>query len=182
MTVVSDPDERLDCIIFKDEAIVATFEPRKDGGAGADIADEPVTQLFGMVILFRPDVIHLFEADWDKHLEVGRRIVSLHFIKWYHRQAFVLWTFDIIAIQGERHYVVGRIVREIKMRQLRPLTGPEYYDLCHIVFGLGMLADSKIGVNPKRTLSGAFCFINGFNEIGVSTAHCLQNAPKIFGD
>src|SRR2546423_1524589 len=78
--VTANLDVRLNGIVFKDKTVVTTLEPGKERGLRTNVADEFVAAVPGFVVFLSPNVVHLFEAHRNEHLEFGRRIMLVYFL------------------------------------------------------------------------------------------------------
>src|SRR5437016_1634858 len=100
--VITNRNERLNGVVFQNEAIITTLKTWKDCRSRAYIADEFITSTLCFMVSFSPDVIHSFEAHRNKHLELVGRIVPLNLVESNHSQVFELIARNEITIDGER--------------------------------------------------------------------------------
>jgi hypothetical protein len=129
--VASDFNKGLDGVVFEDEAIIAALETGPDGRLGTDIADQLITSVLSFLVFFRARVIHPLEAHWNEHLVTFGWIELLYLVKRHHGKAFIVWLLEELSIEREGNDIVGGIMGQIKVGQLRPLTHSEDYNLCH---------------------------------------------------
>src|ERR1700694_2378356 len=132
--VVSYLDERLDRVVFKDEAVVAAPETRPSGRFRAHVANELTASLFGLVALLRTMMVHLLEAHRDEHVEIAGRIDVLDFFESDHPQSLELFHPHVVCIDRERDDPLVRgIVQKIEVCELGPVAGPNYHNTGHHV-------------------------------------------------
>src|SRR5688572_19298176 len=129
--VVADGDERLDCVVLEDEAVLAAGEVWPGRRLAADVTYQPITALLGVLVFFRPQMVHPLEAERNKQLERIRRIVPFQVFESDDRQALELRGSEIVAVDGEGYDIVRRVVSQIEVSKFRPLARPEHHDPSH---------------------------------------------------
>src|SRR5215467_12757889 len=78
-------NERLNCIVFENKAVVPNRVLCEKGAAAADITNQIIPQTFSLVILLRPEPVHFCITQGHKHFMILRWIMLGEVFKGDHR-------------------------------------------------------------------------------------------------
>ena len=143
--VAAQAHERLYGVVLEDETIVAVRILRQERAAAAHVADEPVAERPGLVVLRCPHLIHLRVAHGHEHL-VGRWWIDQRdLVERHQRETLKGIAVPVCRVHGEGNDRMVRIRREVEMGEPRDVPGPENDDVRHDSYFLTMTVNSNSG-------------------------------------
>ncbi|MNN17198.1 hypothetical protein D3C81_1303750 [compost metagenome] len=116
--IVADGGERLQCVVFENEAVF-TDDVVVHRGIGADIANEVVALFLALNVHRLTQAVHLAPGHGRKQLVVGVWEIVLQGFEGHHRQPFEHSRFWQVAfVHGKADHVHCRVFFQVVVRQL----------------------------------------------------------------
>ena len=133
--VISDRRERLQRVVFENEAVFAVCEPRPDTRFRADVRGERIAFVFRCFTFVATKLVETGIAERNEHVACVRRPTIGDCFERTHRQVAERFSVQKLGVYREPNHITRRIVVEVKPRQLRDIAGSKNDDRLHFESG-----------------------------------------------